>query len=159
MLWGMLSRAADRFLVLLALLGTLACAACSTDAPPAGSAPAAHGAPWFQGPYEDALAEARATRKLVFIDFWASWCPPCKRLERETFPHPDVQAELARMVSLSIDAESPAGIPLAEKYRVGGYPTLLVLGSDGAELGRFAGFLPPEGFLAKLAEIRARAKG
>jgi thiol:disulfide interchange protein len=134
---------------------------CTAEAPPAGGAgqhAGAPGSPWFDGPYEDALAEARAEQKLVFIDFWASWCPPCKKLEKETFPHPEVRAELAKMVSLSIDAESPAGAPVAAKHRVGGYPTLLVLRSDGTEVGRHAGFLPPAEFLEKLAAFRARAR-
>lgn len=39
-----------------------------------------------------------------------------------------------------------------------GYPALLVLDGNGREIGRIAGFLEPEPFLAKLEEIRARAR-
>jgi thioredoxin 1 len=151
-----------RFLVL-----ALAAAACTSgsDAPrpdattpstPVSATSPEPGKVWFDGTFEEALAQARATEKLVFIDFWTTWCGWCKVLDKKTFSQPAVQAELARMVSLSIDAESPTGAPLKAKYHVSGYPALLVLDGNGKEVGRIAGFLEPEPFLKKLAEIRAR---
>lgn len=123
------------------------------------SAPAAHSDKvWFDGSFDDALAQARATKKLVFVDLWTTWCGWCKVLEKKTFSQPAVQKELASMVSLSLDAEGPAGRPVKDKYHVSGYPTLLVVDGNGKEVGRIAGFLEPEPFLAKLAEIRARAR-
>ncbi len=120
----------------------------------------AHSAPakvWFEGSYADGLAQARATSKLVFIDFNTTWCGPCRKLEKETFSKPEVQAELAQMVSMSIDAESQAGLPLAQKFHISGYPEMLVLEASGKELGRISGFKSPKDFLALIAKIRARA--
>ncbi len=140
--------------LLLSLLG-----ACSNDT---GTAVGVGGGKstgvWFEGGFDDALKQARATNRLVFIDFWTSWCGFCKKLDKVTFPDPGVQAELAQMVALSVDAESPAGIPLAARYRATGFPTLVVVDADGREVGRIAGFMEPEPFAQKLAEIRARVK-
>ena len=50
--------------------------AAATLALPAVARPAAgdHGAlPWFEGSYEELIAEAQAEKKLVFLDFWTSW--------------------------------------------------------------------------------------
>lgn len=112
---------------------------------------------WFEGTFADGLAQARAEKKLVFVDVFATWCAPCKKLEKVTFPHPDVKPVLAQMVSMSIDAESPAGIPVAAKYRVNSYPTMLVLDAGGQEIGRLVGFKEPSLFLADLKKVRARA--
>lgn len=149
-----------RFLVLAPALA-LAAAACGPghDAPSsaATTAPAADAAdPWFDGSYQDALAQARATKQLVFVDFWTKSCGWCKKLDKETFSQPAVRAELARMVSLSVDAESASGEPVRAKFHVTGFPTLLVVDGNGKEVGRIAGFLEPDPFLKKLAEIRAR---
>ena len=45
------------------------------QAPPVRPAPAAdHGkVKWFEGTYEQALAEAAAKKQLVFVDFWTEW--------------------------------------------------------------------------------------
>lgn len=147
---------------LIAFLLLAACTSRTESTPPAGGAghdaPAGSAKVWFEGSYEDALAQAKATDKLVFVDFWTSWCGFCKKLDKLTFSRPEVQAELARMVSVSIDAESKAGAPVAQRYHVSGYPTLLVVDATGKEIGRIAGFLEPAPFLAKLDEIRARLK-
>lgn len=113
---------------------------------------------WYEGSYADAIAEAKGSDKLVFIDFWTSWCGYCKKLDRETFSQPSVQAELAKMISLSVDAESTLGKPLAEKYHVSGYPALVVIDKNQKELGRIAGFVEPALFHERLDKIRARAK-
>lgn len=113
---------------------------------------------WFDGGFDDGLQQARASSKLVFIDFFTTWCPPCKKLDKETFPDPAVKAELSKMVALKIDAESPAGRAPAERYRVTGYPTMLVVDGDGREIGRIVGFKPPAELAQKLEEIRGRVK-
>lgn len=112
---------------------------------------------WFEGSFNDGLAQARAEKKLVFVDVFTTWCGPCKKLEKITFPHADVKPELAKMVSMSIDAESAAGLPVAAKYNVRSYPTMLVLDAAGKEIGRIVGFKEPQVFLAELDRVRARA--
>ncbi len=41
---------------------------------PASPAPADHGKlPWYEGTFEEALVEAKATNKIIFLDFWTDW--------------------------------------------------------------------------------------
>jgi len=58
------------------MLTTLISAAALTFAPAEAhaAAPTDHGKlPWFEGTWEEVLAEATKTNKLVFVDFWTDW--------------------------------------------------------------------------------------
>lgn len=143
--------------LVLTLLGACSVETGSTRSGPAAAAGGTHDG-WFDGSFDDALAQARASSKPVFIDFFTTWCPPCKKLDKVTFPDPAVKAELARMVALSIDAESPAGRPLAQRYKVTAYPTLVVLDPVGREVGRIVGFKEPAVLVGLIQDIRDRAK-
>lgn len=50
------------------------------------------GIQFFEGSYAVALAKAKAENKLLFVDIYASWCGPCKRLKATTFRDPEVGA-------------------------------------------------------------------
>ena len=58
------------------------------------------------------------------------------------------------LISLKIDAEKGSGPKHKEKYRVRGYPTIIILDSSGSELDRIVGYLPPENFLKELNRIK-----
>jgi thiol:disulfide interchange protein len=109
------------------------------------------GVRWRKISFDEALEEARAQKKLVFIDFWTSWCGWCKELDKRTFSDPEVSAAMNdRYVSLSIDAESKTGRPLAQRYGVRGYPHLVVVHPDGKVKRHISGFHPPESFLPQI---------
>lgn len=112
---------------------------------------------WFEGGLDQALAHAQASRKLLFLDVSAYWCPPCHELDEKTFTDPRVGAWLAQhAIALHIDAEKGEGPDLVKRYQVQAYPTLLLLESTGVEKGRLIDFLPPDELLPKLEEL---AKG
>jgi len=151
------------------LLTTLAVATLWT-APPLAGAPAAgagvaieprggggdHGKiPWFQGSFEEALAQAKASKKLIFVDFWTSWCGWCKRLDKDTFSDDSVVAEVKDIICLSIDAESKDGRPIAARYKVKGYPALFIIGSDGNVEDSIGGYLPPDKFKKEIQRVRS----
>ena len=95
---------------------------------------------------DEALKLAEKDKKWVFIDFYATWCQPCKMLDETTWKDDKVTKWLAeRAIALKIDAEKEKG--LAEKYKVRGFPTLLFIKSDGSEFERRLGYLTPEEFL------------
>jgi thiol:disulfide interchange protein len=103
---------------------------------------------WFQGTLDEALAKARKENKLVFIDFWTTWCGWCKKLDKDTYTDARVIAAMnEHYVCLSLDAETKVGAPLARRYSVDGYPTLLMLTTDGFVRERIAGYKAPDPFL------------
>jgi thiol-disulfide isomerase/thioredoxin len=123
---------------------------------PVAGAEGTHGnIEWFQGGFERLLETAKASNRLVLLDFWTEWCTWCKRLDRETFSDPSVVAEMKDVLAWNVDAESPAGAPLAKRLFVGTYPALIVLGPDGVVRDRIGGFLAPEDFKRELRRVRA----
>ena len=95
--------------------------------------------------FDAARKLAAKEKKWVFIDFYTTWCMPCKMLDRSTFTDPWVQKWLKEhTVPLKIDAERE--VALAAKYKIQFYPTMTFLNPDGSEFERISGFLPPEEF-------------
>lgn len=112
--------------------------------------------PWFRGSFDEALAAARAQGKLVFVEVGAFWCPPCQRLDEETFSDPKVVALLSeRFVPLHLDVERSDDAQVAERYHVMAYPTMLVLETGGLEKGRIVDFVPPDAFVEQVSAIAA----
>lgn len=143
------------------------------DPEPASPEPAKPGGPlsWHHSGHDGgdagALAYAAQARLPVLVDFYATWCPPCDRLRDEFLTDPSREELLRRFVLLKVDADAPASFAIKDRYRVGGYPTVLVLDPDGGVLDRVVGYpgADPMGLrLASLAaapeaELRARIEG
>ncbi len=104
--------------------------------------------------FDEALTAAKAEGKKVFIDFYTSWCGPCKRLAANVFPDKQVGDYMnGNYVCLKLDAEKE-GAELAKKFGVSAYPTLIVTDTDGKVLGLFAGYKEGEDFIAAVDALK-----
>lgn len=105
---------------------------------------------------EQALQKAKADGKVVMVDFYTVWCPPCKLLDQKTWPDDKVQDWLReKTVAVKIDAEKEEA--LAAKYGITSYPTLLFVNPSGSELGRIKSFVNPEDFLKRAGDLLAES--
>jgi tetratricopeptide (TPR) repeat protein len=102
---------------------------------------------WSDESYEQILARAKQENKYVFVDFFATWCGPCKRMDEMTFTDAKVEELLNSMIAADWDAEKDPNVAVAKRYKVSAYPTLLVIGPDGNEVDRHLGFLEPAEFI------------
>lgn len=94
--------------------------------------------------FENEVAQARVP---VLVDFWASWCGPCKMMAPVVDQIAEEMGENAKVCKVNID-EQPE---LANKYNVMSIPTFVLL-KNGEEVNRTIGAMPKEE-LAKLFEI------
>lgn len=102
---------------------------------------------WETGSWDDILAKAAKENRFVFVDFYAVWCGPCKRLDKITYQDEAVVEFMNTMLNVKYDAEKDFGEELADQYKVAAYPTLILFGPDGKEVDRVVGYLDPEPFV------------
>lgn len=92
----------------------------------------AQGIEFFHGTWAEALEKAKTEERLIFVDAFASWCGPCKRMSSQTFPDPKAGEFFnANFVNLKIDMEKPENSEFAGKYPVNSYPTLMFIDATG----------------------------
>jgi thioredoxin-related protein len=124
--------------------------------------------PWMTD-LPKAQAKAKAENKLVMVDFTGSdWCGWCIKLNKEVFSQPEF-VEYAKKSLVPVEIDFPrkkqqsaelkkANQALQEKYKIQGYPTIIVLNSEGkqvGELGYEAG--GPKVFIDKLEKLKAKS--
>jgi len=111
-------------------------------------------------PYaEGLLVQARTQGKPVIIDFYATWCTPCRELEDITFHDPEVVKRAASdFVMIKVDLTKkgdPQHDRLLSQYNVRGVPTVVFLDGRGKERAdlRLVDFLPPDQFVGRMAAV------
>ena len=125
---------------------------------------------------EDSLA-AYAGR-VVLVDFWATWCGPCK----DAFPKlrelvDKLPKERFQIIGVSVDAELDTVLDylaqeplqwvvwhvgddseLVRQWRVTGYPTYVLIGPDGTIINKFPGAFNAD-FRAEIEQAVLKAAG
>ena len=83
--------------------------------------------------------------KPVLLDFWASWCGPCKMLSPVLSEIADEYADVIRVAKVNVDDEPE----LAMKFKVSSIP-MLVLFKDGRIASTSVGYRPKDEILNEL---------
>ena len=84
-----------------------------------------------QDDWQNVVLQAKAQKKLIFVDIYTTWCGPCKEMDKKTFTDPSVGDKFnARFINYKIDAEKGFGINLAKRYNVTSYPTCLFIDAN-----------------------------
>ncbi len=109
---------------------------------------------------DKAIEQAKAEKKSVLVEFTGSdWCPPCIAMRKNVFSKEEFVKKASKNFIL-VELDFPKGNkelaeknqPLAEKYRIEGFPTVVLLDSEGKEFSRFFASEAPtvEDFLKRL---------
>ena len=94
---------------------------------------------------EKAFAQAKKENKAVLVEFTGSdWCPPCIAMTKNVFSKKEFVAAASKKYIL-VELDFPKGDnpiadkndPYAEKYKVEGFPTVILFDSEGKEFTRF----------------------
>lgn len=103
--------------------------------------------------FAQAKAAAAESNRFILLDFTGSdWCPWCIRMDKEVFERPAF-ADFAAKHLVLVKLDFPRGKPqppaekvqneqLAQKFRIQGYPTYVLLDQAGKEVRRQEGYLP-----------------
>ena len=124
------------------LLALLLCAAPALAAP-ASPAGIATGVAWLpassDAEVDAAFARAGREGKPLLLYWGATWCPPCNHLKATLFPRQDFIARSRAFVPVYVDGDRPGAQKVAARFKVSGYPTMVLFDTKGNELTRLPG--------------------
>src|SRR5690606_20628184 len=93
------------------------------------------------GSWEELLKMAQMEDKPVFVDAYAVWCGPCKRMASEVFTQESVGDFFNKnFINAKIDMEKGEGPTIGSKYGVTAYPTLLFISPEGELMHKAIGY-------------------
>ena len=110
--------------------------------------------PWTRNA-ETAFTRAEKDGKAVVAYLYTDWCGYCRQMDNTTFKDPDLIQQLSGQFTwLRLNPEKEeAGRSLQQRFGVSGFPTVLILNSNGRELDRIQGYVPASRFLIMMQSL------
>lgn len=113
------------------------------------------GIQFTESSWKDILKKAKAEKKIIFLDAYASWCGPCKMLQKKVFTQKAVgDLYNSKFINVKMDMEKGEGPALSEIYPLEAYPTLLYINSDGRVIRKVVGAVPADELISVGRSIR-----
>lgn len=91
-----------------------------------------------------AFALAVAQTKPVFVYWGAKWCPPCNQVKATLFNRRDFIERSRGFVPVYVDGDSPGAQKVGARFKVSGYPTMVLFTPQGVEITRLPGEVEAE---------------
>lgn len=107
------------------------------------------GIEFFHGTWAEALEEAKKQDKVIFVDAYAEWCGPCKRMAKNVFTDKSVgDFYNANFINMKLDMEKGEGKKFRQKYPVSAFPTLFFIDYTGDLVAKIKGAQQVEPLIA-----------
>ena len=97
-----------------------------------------------QADVDAAFALAKAETKPVFVYWGAKWCPPCNQVKATLFNRQDFIERSRAFVPVYVDGDTPGAQKIGARFKVSGYPTMVLFNPKGTELTRLPGEVEAE---------------
>jgi thioredoxin-like negative regulator of GroEL len=98
-----------------------------------------------------ALADGASSARPVFVDVWAVWCVPCKKMDETTYRDPAVVQAMAGFVPLKVDQDVQS--IFCESHDVEALPAILFLDAKGREIARMQGLITAKPLLERMHAV------
>lgn len=99
--------------------------------------------------FTGAAKEAKQTARPLLIHFGATWCPPCRQMEKDVLHHADVRDVLTRQfVAVMIDSDQHPD--LISQFEIKSLPTDVIIAPDGVVVLKAEGGRDRKTYLAQL---------
>ena len=106
----------------------------------------------------DTAMKSVGSEDIILVDFWAEWCTACHKMDEELFPSSEFNdlikkyhLVIVRLDYTEMDNKEKEGI--IQKYKIPGFPTLLLIDKNGNEIDRSLGFRNKEETIKILDDI------
>ena len=108
----------------------------------------------WRGDYGGALEEAKGANRLLWIQFTGPWCPNCTRMERDSFPDPDI-IQHTRESYVPLKLRSDIHEQLALGFNLSGLPATIIVAPNREIVAVHQGYLGPDELDSLLSEVQA----
>jgi len=103
---------------------------------------------WVQPPFDDILKKAQKENKHIFIDFYTTWCGPCKKLEPVVHELATELDSRVKVVRVDVDRAPTT----AAKFGVLSVPTLLLV-QEGVVKDQVVGLVSKRDLVARIQKV------
>lgn len=110
--------------------------------------------------WQQVLKKAKKENKYIFVDCYATWCKPCKQMDKEVYTNDSVGDLLNdKFISVKVQMDSTkndneftrswykTAKEMGRTYRVAEYPTFLFFSPDGEVVYKAFGYKAPDNFI------------